>query len=288
MKKYIEKCWQRPNNGELVINLNYFTNENEIILKRCALLRPFQFLSIEDFSKIRDIISYVETLNLKHFELSPGLEDRCKKCRPPKQIKKVSVGLSKACNLHCYHCFVGESHSDSEGLKELYFNTLNNIKGHYLNAIKFTDIGEPFFYYNETRDYLKSLKYEIDTKRVEFISNLTLLNKARIEELKQISSQSKISYFFIASIDGINKDTYENTRIGSTFEKVLENLKLLVDSFGPDNIQFQYVIKLPNQADNHSQIKNFFFQNFKICGQITYDTLELDESSKKTFHNFER
>ena len=34
MKKYIEKCWQRPNNGELVINLNYFTNENEIILKR--------------------------------------------------------------------------------------------------------------------------------------------------------------------------------------------------------------------------------------------------------------
>ena len=80
----------------------------------------------------------------------------------------------------------------------------------------------------------------------------------------------------------------ENTRVGSTFEKVLENLKLLVDSFGSDNIQFQYVIKLPNQTDNHSQIKNFFFQNFKICGQITYDTLELDESSKKTFHNFEK
>ena len=277
----IENCWQQNGVGELVINLDYINNTNDIILKRCPLLKPFNILTLKGFSNIEDIISYAETFTEKP-ELAFGLEDRCLDCKLPTKIKKVVVGLSRACNLNCYHCFVKGLHQDDDTIKNLYFNTLEKIKGHHLEAIKFTDIGEPFYYYFQIIDYLSSLKYEIDTKEVQFITNLNLLNEKRLNELKEISTKTGIRYFFDISFDGITKESYEKTRVNGSFEKVMNNLKLCVQLFGTENVLYQYVIKAPNFSDDHKSIESFFSNNFGIKGRVTYDTL--DDDAREVFY----
>ena len=84
----IENCWQQNGIGELVINLDYINNTNDIILKRCPLLKPFNILTLKEFSNIEDIISYAETFTEKP-ELAFGLEDRCLDCKLPTKIKGV-------------------------------------------------------------------------------------------------------------------------------------------------------------------------------------------------------
>lgn len=108
----------------------------------------------------------------------------------------------------------------------LYFKILETIKKIPLENIGFTAYGEPFFYYTKIIDYLSELSNK-NTKKVSFTTNLTLLNEPRIKKLKELSDATQIEYFFVYSIDGITKETYENTRIGSNFEKVINNLKIL-------------------------------------------------------------
>ena len=75
-----------------------------------------------------------------------------------------------------------------------------------------------------------------------------------VEELKEISEQTGIEYRFFVSVDGITKETYENTRVGGNFEKVIENICLLRDHF---ETSIQFCIKKTNCKDA-PYIKEFF------------------------------
>ena len=82
------------------------------------------------------------------------------------------------------------------------------------------------------------------------------------------------------SIDGITKESYEATRLGGNFEKVMSNLKTFTQEFGSENIIVNYVIKQPNFSDKN--IKEFFIQNFNIKNvSITYDIY--DKEAQKRF-----
>ena len=75
------------------------------------------------------------------------------------------------------------------------------------------------------------------------------------------------------SIDGITKETYEATRIGGTFEIVMQNLKDLVDVFGPQNVKPSFTIKKTNVLDIQNII-SFFRNNFGVeidIGADVYD-----------------
>ena len=164
-------------------------------------------------------------------------------------------------------------------IKKLYFTTLEKIKGRHLKEIRLNDRGEPFYYYNETVKYLRSLSLE-DTQIISFITGLSTLNELRIKELKAISDKTNIKYRVEVSIDGITKESYEATRIGGNFEKVMSNLKTFTQEFGSENIIVNYVIKQPNFSDKN--IKEFFIQNFNIKNvSITYDIY--DKEAQKRF-----
>lgn len=255
--------------GEL--NINFF--ENKIDLKRCCRGKAFSTMSVEEFKNLKDPILYTENFKYKSFseysntQFSSEKDNFCNPCSFPKtSIKRVTVGLSYACNLRCYHCFYDE-HKDTPELKELYFETLEKIKGHNLDIIEFTDRGEPFFYYYKIRDYLKTLTTN-DTKAVKILTNLNLLSEERIKELKAISEQTGIHYKFEASIDGITKESYEATRIKGNFEKTIENLKILVAVF--DDVLVNFTIKKFNMTSTKQEIENFF-KDLGTTVRITYD-----------------
>ena len=130
---------------------------------------------------------------------------------------------------------------------------------------------------SKIRDYLKTLTTE-DAKTIKFLTNLNLLSEERIKELKNISEKTGIHYKFEASIDGISKEAYENTRIYGKFDKVITNLKYLLNNF--DDVLVNYTIKKPNMAATREEIETFF-KNLGVWVVITYDFF--DEDCKKLF-----
>ena len=238
---------------------------------RCCFLKPQVILSLDEYNKI-DPIDFIESHDNSIKEFAPEWEGHCDlSCDLNSRVKTVLLGLSYACNLNCYHCF-HNTHKDLSLLKETYLNTLYKLKGHNLDEISPSTSGEEFIYYNEVRDWLKTLTPK-DVKKVKHQTNLTLLNREKILELKQISDETKVNYFFMPSIDGITKETYEATRIGGKFKVVMQNLKDLVDIFGPQNVKPSFTIKEPNLPDV-CNIVSFFKNNFGLDIDIGADVYD--------------
>ena len=92
------------------------------------------------------------------------------------------------------------------------------------------------------------------------------------------SEKTDIHYKFEASIDGITKEAYENTRINGKFDKVITNLKYLLNNF--DDVLVNYTIKKPNMDATREEIETFF-KSLGVWVVITYDFF--DENCKKLF-----
>ena len=242
-------------------------------------------MSFDEFSKIDDVVEYAKNFNYE----SPDTYrrqmtiDRCKICSfPPNKIKQVVVSISHACNIYCHNCFFDGRHKDTKQIKDLFFKTLYGLKGHQLYQLQLTDQGEPFFYYNEVIKFLRSLTPN-DTETMRFFTNMTLLNKNRILELKKISEETGVKYMFVASIDGITKESFEGTRCGAKWEQVMENFDNLISIFDKKDICVSCTIREASICDL-PKIKPFFDAK-GIEVNIYYDML--DENCKKAFYAYQ-
>lgn len=255
------------------LEITYEPKGKTVCLSRCCYIHPFVIdMPIKDFLKIKDLISFAEESSKVDILKKPAYEGWCTcPCTLSPKIEVVTVSFSKACNLQCYHCFFTE-HKDEPDTRDLQFETLEKIKGHSLEKIHLISSGEVFFYYYKVVQLLKSLTYK-DTKIIDFQSNLTLLNKARIDELKSISDITGVIYNFSPSIDGITKESFEAVRVGAKWEQVMENLLYLRDTFGAHNIFINFTLKKPAFSEV-KQIKPFFkdlgIDNIQISPDI-YD-----------------
>lgn len=253
-----------------------FDDDGKVSLARCCFLHAFSHLTLEEYGNIDDIIDFAENQKINYAKSS----NICiAKCFLDKKIKQVDIGISHACNMKCYHCFFNE-HKDTAETKKAYFDTLYKIKGHQLDTIMINNGGEVFVYYKEITEYLRTLTTN-DTRQVTFITNLVLLDEDKIKELKAISEETGVNYFFLPSVDGITKESYEAIRIGGKFEKVTENLKLLGDIFGPENAVVLYTIKKPN-IDETEKVEKYFKDNFGIRVDISFDVYDKDCEAKYT------
>lgn len=224
------------------LELSVFSHEC-ISFSRCSYLSSLAQIKYDNLKNI-DILSYdyVDNFRKKSSELCTV---PCKNLSS--KIENIKVGISKACNYNCYHCF-NRRHVDSSRDKEIYFYILNNIKGHNLNSLILGHQGEVFFYYEEIKNYLSELSFK-DFKQVIFQTNLSLLNTFRIDELKKISDKTGINYVFLPSLNGITPDTHKAVTGQDDYYQVEGNLKYLLDQFGPQNIKVTFVIKEPNMSD---------------------------------------
>lgn len=248
--------------------------EDVIQISRCCILPAQCYIKTNDFLKKKDIIDYLYRIPDKKRKILYKNHPMCNGngciLEPNKNVKDIIVGLSYACNLNCFHCWFNGVHKDTSLKKNLYFHTLNNIKNHNLNSITLTNKGEPFFYLNETLEYLRTLKYT-DTKNISAVTNGNCLTSKALEEIKLISNDTNINFIFLFSIDAITEKTYNLSRSGGKFKKVLENLELATKLFGKKNVTVSFTCKRTNYTEVNKAKK---YYNFGLTTNITFDYFE--------------
>lgn len=246
-----------------MLELSVFS-KGSISFSRCSYLKSLAYLKYDEAKNI-DIFNY------------DYIDNACKKSSTLCSVKcnqlsnkfeNIKIGISRACNFNCYHCF-NKEHKDNSQDKEIYFYLLHEVKGHHLNALILGHQGEVFVYYDEILNYLKTLTVT-DFKQIIFQTNLSLLSESRIKELKDVSASTGIDYVFLPSINGITEKTFKAVTNSNNFNFVIDNLKLLLNYFGPKNTKVTFTIKEPNIDDLPNV--NTFFKNLGIVYlNINYD-----------------
>jgi radical SAM protein with 4Fe4S-binding SPASM domain len=165
----------------------------------------------------------------------------------------VQVEATTKCNLKCRTCRrTNEVNRDiSLGLFKSIVDQFN--KSTFIpRRLDLTGLGEPLFHSNivEMVSYAKKFGF-----RVSLTSNLTVFNQNNPSRLVQ----SGLDYLYI-SFDGASKDTFEKIRVGSNFDKVVENIKHLVrtkrdlNSRSP-KLLFESTISQYNAKEIHEIVK---------------------------------
>ena len=161
-----------------------------------------------------------------------------------KSIKSIKVATFTHCNLDkCIMCHTADKKLPLRDEIKLYFFILDHIKNMNLDYINFTTRGEPFLVKKQTFDYIKTLTTN-DTKLICFNSNMLLLDDGDILELYNISKNINIPIKIVASCSAITPETYKKIHVNDSFDKVVNNIKLLYKYDMLDFINF--VVQFPN------------------------------------------
>lgn len=134
----------------------------------------------------------------------------------------LTIDPTNFCTLRCPFCPTGQARgSRAKGILSFEnFKRLIDEMGPYLIHIDFCNWGEPLL----NKDIYEMIKYakqyNVDTK---IDSNLNHFNEKDTEDMI-LSGLDKL----IVSIDGVTQETYSKYRVGGDFNKVMNNLKLLL------------------------------------------------------------
>ena len=135
---------------------------------------------------------------------------------------EVSYFINNDCTLKCKHCYVAyeeNKHSLSIEQWKIVFDELISI-----GALTFGNVGkEPVLAWNETRElllYFKEKRQSIPKLRFGFVTNATMLDRSKIEELERIQPD-----YIDISLDG-TKDAHDYIRGTGNYDKTMKNLKL--------------------------------------------------------------
>lgn len=141
----------------------------------------------------------------------------------------LQIEITKRCNLRCEMCkgiFESQELINSEDKKEKI--DLSPVEFRYIlkkvpdrSHINFTGGGEPFLH-PQFKKILKIAKKA--DKKIVMTSNGTLLNKELAKYLVDLNIDN-ITF----SIDGATAETFEDIRKGADFEKVLQNMRRLIE-----------------------------------------------------------
>jgi len=136
----------------------------------------------------------------------------------------INLEPTGKCNLRCTMC--KRTYYDEQRIQDLTFDRYLKIIGQfkYLNNIIFTGLGEGIM----NKDFFRIVDHAKNIKKVDYIfviSNGTLLNREVCEKFVN-SGIDKVSISF----DGATKETYNSIRAGADYDKVLYNIKTLVDT----------------------------------------------------------
>lgn len=252
-----ESCG-RLHDMTLTLNHDYSVN-----IQSCCFLKG-KTISFDEFMKTPFNI-------LSNYRYNNDGEISCKFNCNLKKVTNLYLCFFRCCNIHCYNCCVGEFNNVKDAtitMKKVFDKVLlekNNYKRLYLDGS-----GEIFLIYDVLVDFLKKLSKD-HCEEIIFASNATLLDEIKLKELKEISSKTGIKYSFDISLDGITKETYENTRRGATFEKVLNNIKNVSKLFEFD---ISFTAKKTNISDNPYDVLDFFKELKPRAAFIRYDIFD--------------
>ena len=133
----------------------------------------------------------------------------------------LDVEPTNACNLRCPFCATTYNNYIKGFMEEKIWKQIIDEAGkNELYSLKFTFRGEPLLH----KDLARMVSYAKDAGILDiyFNTNALRLDEATIRSLLD-AGLDRISISF----EGYNKEVYEKYRVGSTFETVVHNLKLL-------------------------------------------------------------
>ena len=136
---------------------------------------------------------------------------------------EVSYFINNVCNLGCRHCYVAYEENKNALSGEKWKTVFDELIS--MGALTFGNVGkEPLLNWDETRgllSYFKGKKESIPKLRFGFVTNGTLLDEAKIEDLESIQPD-----YIDVSLDG-TKDAHDYIRGSGNYERTMVNLKVM-------------------------------------------------------------
>jgi len=186
---------------------------------------------------------------------------------------EVSYFINNVCNLRCKHCYVAyeeDKYSLSVEQWKIAFDELISM-----GALTFGNVGkEPVLAWNETRElllYFKEKRQSIPKLRFGFVTNATLLDRSKIEELERIQSD-----YIDISLDG-TKDAHDYIRGPGNYDRTMKNLKLMSEYAVIEKVFISFTANKFNIAtigELTDSLYNMGLKNMLISPYITRDKLD--------------
>ena len=170
-------------------------------------------------SQLKFVYSTLTLKKLKNF-LMANYEYNFKKTRLKSLPYLAQVDPTNACNLKCLKCPNRLNRRKISFMSFEAFKKIIDEMEDYLFSVGVFNMGEPFLN-NET---FKMIKYaESKNIKTHLNSNMTLINEKNVDDL----INSGLSYITM-SIDGASQETYSKYRPGGDFNRLIENIKLII------------------------------------------------------------
>lgn len=134
------------------------------------------------------------------------------------KMKRLWVTVTSRCNIRCKTCGLWHNKWD------LPYKTAKEVMDNYPYLERLVWLGGEVFLYKHFEEMFDEAGKWSNLKQ-QVITNGIALNKKWIEKI--ISTENSELTF---SIDGVTKEVYEEIRQGSNFEKLLENVRLTMET----------------------------------------------------------
>jgi pyruvate-formate lyase-activating enzyme len=199
-----------------------------------------------------------------------------------KHIKMPTNGIMvencSACNYNCKYC----PREQYSATRTSAIISVDNIKyiAHELKENKIKNLilfksGEPFL----DKDIYKKLQILREINPDIYISTST--NGLLINDSEKVAAALMFNYIYF-SIDGINTEMQNMYQRGADFDKIMDNVKMIIDRRGNSTmpiLAWKYVVFSFNEA------KEYINEAFKKAVEIGFDRLIFTESTAPYINN---
>jgi MoaA/NifB/PqqE/SkfB family radical SAM enzyme len=179
----------------------------------------------------------------------------------------IEIEVTTRCNLKCIIC---EHTYWDEPNRDMTFDEFKSIVDQFprLKWIGLTGIGESFI----NKDFMEMLRY-VKSKNVfvELYDTFFFIDRGVAEGLIDM----RLDMLF-ASIDAATKETYEKIRVGSNFDRVIDNVRTLIElkklkGSAYPQIAFHYIVNKENLRDlpQYMDLVHSIVQGEEVTIQVT-------------------
>lgn len=160
------------------------------------------------------------------------------------KIEKVYIEVSSACNINCPVCPVGEGHVPSKLISWQTYKKIVDLLPDSVWVVNYEFRGEPLM----NPDFPKMVKYAHEKGCFTIASTNGMLLDRHIDGLVD----SGIDMLRVA-VEGPTHDVHVKYRRGSSLEKILNNLRLLVETRKRSARKFPRQIYLQMIVSSHNE-----------------------------------
>lgn len=185
------------------------------------------------------------------------------------RVKRLWVTVTSRCNIRCRTCGLWSSPWD------IPRKTIDEVIAYYPYLERVVWLGGEVFLYKDFEElFQKGLAFP--NLRQQIITNGVILTRDWIEKIMRANAELTIS------VDGVTKEVYEYIRTGSSFEKLISNIKLVNELRQKYSSQTKMRLNAVIMKSNYHQLEDFldFANEFGFC-QVSLMALHFDQDPQE-------